>query len=148
MSPHRNLRIERPRGTLTDKVTEALVRLIRSGVYGVRARLPSEKEMADRFGVSRTVVRQALQELELEGVINRQRGKGTFISLPKISEGIVQKLTGFYQDMVERGLKPITKVLHQNVIPANEKVAQFLNISPTENIIDIQRLRFIGEEPI
>jgi GntR family transcriptional regulator len=50
--------------------------------------------------------------------------------------------------MVERGLKPITKVLHQNVSPANEKVAGFLNIKPGEKVIDILRLRFINEEPI
>jgi GntR family transcriptional regulator len=110
--------------------------------------IPGEQDLCEIYRVSRTVVRQALRELELEGVINRRKGKGTFISLPKISEGLVQKLTGFYQDMVERGLKPVTKVLHQNVSPSNEKVAHFLNIKPGEKVIDILRLRFINEEPI
>jgi GntR family transcriptional regulator len=110
--------------------------------------IPSEQSLCDHYQVSRTVVRQALRELEHEGVICRKKGKGTFISLPKISEGLVQKLTGFYQDMVERGLKPVTKVLHQNVVPANEKVANYLNISPGEKVIDIQRLRYVNEEPI
>jgi GntR family transcriptional regulator len=110
--------------------------------------IPGEQDLCERYQVSRTVVRQALKELEYEGVISRQKGKGTFISLPKISEGLVQKLTGFYQDMVERGLKPGTKVLHQDVIPSNDKIARFLNIKPGEKVIDIQRLRFINEEPI
>ena len=110
--------------------------------------IPGEQDLCDLYGVSRTVVRQTLRELELEGLINRRKGKGTFISQPKISEGLVQKLTGFYQDMLERGFKPVTKVLHQHVIPANDKVAGFLNIRPGENVIDIQRLRFINEEPI
>ena len=110
--------------------------------------IPGEQDLCDLYRVSRTVVRQALRDLELEGVINRRKGKGTFIAQPKISEGLVQKLTGFYQDMVERGLKPVTKVLHQNVSPATEKVARFLNIQPGEQVIDIQRLRFINEEPI
>jgi GntR family transcriptional regulator len=110
--------------------------------------IPGEQDLCERYQVSRTVVRQALKELEYEGVISRQKGKGTFISLPKISEGLVQKLTGFYQDMVERGLKPGTKVLHQNVIPSNDKIARFLNIKPGEQVIDIQRLRFINDEPI
>jgi GntR family transcriptional regulator len=110
--------------------------------------IPGEQDLCEHYQVSRTVVRQALREMEYEGVISRQKGKGTFISLPKISEGLVQKLTGFYQDMVERGLKPGTKVLHQNVIPSNDKIARFLNIKPGELVIDIQRLRFINEEPI
>jgi GntR family transcriptional regulator len=110
--------------------------------------IPGEQDLCEHYQVSRTVVRQALRELEYEGVISRQKGKGTFISLPKISEGLVQKLTGFYQDMVERGLNPGTKVLHQNVIPSNDKIARFLNIKTGEKLIDIQRLRFINEEPI
>ena len=80
--------------------------------------IPGEQDLCSLYKVSRTVVRQALQQLELDGEINRRKGKGTFVSLPKISEGLVQKLTGFYQDMVERGLKPVTKVLHQVVVPA------------------------------
>jgi GntR family transcriptional regulator len=110
--------------------------------------IQGEQDLCEVYGVSRTVVRQALRELELEGIINRRKGKGTFISLPKISESLAQKLTGFYQDMVERGLKPVTKVLHQHVSPANENVARFLNIKPGEKVIDIMRLRFINEEPI
>jgi len=110
--------------------------------------IPGEKYLCEHYQVSRTVVRQALREMEFDGVISRQKGKGTFIAPPKISEGLVQKLTGFYQDMVERGLKPVTKVLHQQVIPANEKIAGFLNIKPGEAVVDIQRLRFVGEEPI
>lgn len=110
--------------------------------------IPGEQDLCEIYKISRTVVRQALRELEFEGVISRRKGKGTFISLPKISEGLVQKLTGFYQDMVERGLKPGTKVLHQNVNPSSDKVAHFLNIQPGEKVIDIQRLRFINDEPI
>ena len=90
--------------------------------------IPGEQDLCELYGISRTVVRQALRELELEGVINRRKGKGTFIARPKINEGLVQKLTGFYQDMIERGLNPVTKVLHQRVVPATEKIAEYLNI--------------------
>jgi GntR family transcriptional regulator len=110
--------------------------------------IPGEQDLCEQYQISRTVVRQALRELEIAGVINRRKGKGTFIALPKINEGLVQKLTGFYQDMVERGLKPVTRVLHQNITPANEKVAGFLGIPPGTKIIDIQRLRFINDQPI
>lgn len=121
---------------------------VQSEVWKPGDQIPGEQDLCELYGVSRTVVRQALLELELEGLINRRKGKGTFISLPKISEGLVQKLTGFYQDMVERGLNPVTRVLHQNVVPASEKVARFLDINPGDQVIDILRLRFINDEPI
>lgn len=130
------------------QLMDILKEMVQSGVWEPGDQIPGEQDFCKHYGVSRTVVRQALRELELEGVIDRRRGKGTFIALPKISEGLVQKLTGFYQDMVERGLKPGTKVLHQDVIPSNEKVARFLNIKPGEQVVDILRLRSINEEPI
>lgn len=68
------------------------------------------------FDVSRTVIRQALKELEYEGVITREKGKGTFVDEPRIEQGLIQELTGFYQDMVKRGLTPITKVLEQTLV--------------------------------
>src|SRR3970040_2816569 len=91
--------------------------------------IPGKQELCDTYGVSRTVVRQALRELELSGVITRRKGKGTFIAEPKINEGLIQKLTGFYQDMVERGLQPVTRVLHQRLAPAARQMAEFLDFS-------------------
>ena len=111
-------------------------------------RIPGENELCETYQISRTVVRQALKELEIAGTINRRKGKGTFIAPPKISEGLIQKVTGFYQDMTERGLNPLTKVLHNKVIPCSEKVARFLEIDPGTQVIDVQRLRFVNGEPI
>jgi GntR family transcriptional regulator len=130
------------------QLMDILKQKVQSGTWAPGNQIPGEQDLCELYGVSRTVVRQALLELELEGVINRRKGRGTFIALPKINEGLIQKLTGFYQDMVERGLKPGTKVLHQNVEPASEKVANFLGIKPGDQVIDILRLRYINEEPI
>jgi GntR family transcriptional regulator len=130
------------------QLIELLKEQIHHRVWLPGQQIPGEQDLCETYGISRTVVRQALRELEFEGIINRRKGKGTFIAEPKISEGLVQKLTGFYQDMTERGLKPVTKVLHQEVVKANEKVARFLEIEPGTLVIDIQRLRFINGEPI
>ena len=130
------------------QLMELLKELFRQQKWAPGEQIPGEQSLCETYGISRTVVRQALRELELEGVITRRKGKGTFISEPKISEGLIQKLTGFYQDMVERGLNPVTRVLHQNVVRANEKVARFLNIQPETEVVDIERLRFIDDEPI
>ena len=111
-------------------------------------KIPGEEELCVTYQISRTVVRQALQELEREGVIVRRKGKGTFIAEPKIVEGLVEKLTGFYGDMVDKGLKPQTRVLRQTVIPADEKVAQYLEIPVGTQVVEIYRLRSVNDEPI
>lgn len=110
--------------------------------------IPGEQDLCTQYGISRTVVRQALKSLEDEGVIIRRKGKGTFVAEPKINEGLVSKLTGFYQDMVERGLNPGTRVLHQAIAPATEKTARYLGVEIGASLIVIQRLRFINDEPI
>ncbi len=130
------------------QLIDILKEKVQLGIWTAGDQIPGEQDLCDQYAVSRTVVRQALRELELDGVLNRRKGKGTFISLPKINEGLVQKLTGFYQDMVERGLKPSTKVLHRNISPATETVARFLGITPGDKVIDLFRLRSVNEEPI
>jgi len=121
---------------------------IKRKVWQPGEQIPGEPDLCAEYGISRTVVRQALRELELEGLIIRKKGKGTFVAEPKISESLAQKLTGFYQDMVERGLKPVTQVLRQEVQPASEKVAKHLQIPAGTPVIDIERLRFIDDVPI
>ena len=130
------------------QLIEALKEKISLGEWKVGDQLPSEPELCEIYGVSRTVVRQALREIELESLITRRKGKGTFIAEPKISESLAQKLTGFYQDMVERGLEPVTKVLHHEIVPANEKIADYLEVEPGTLVYEITRLRYVNEEPI
>jgi len=121
---------------------------IQEGVWQPGDQIPSELDLCDRYSISRTVVRQALRDLEVDNIIIKRKGKGTFVAKPKISEGLIQKLTGFYQDMVERGLRPGTRVLHQRIIPATNKIARYLDVPIGTDIVDIRRLRFINDEPI
>ena len=102
--------------------------------------IPGEQELCSLYNVSRTVVRQALGELERSGLISRKKGKGTFVSEPKVEEGLMQNLTGFHQEMAAKGVNTITKVLHHAVTKANSKVAEYLGIPEGTKVIDIQRL--------
>ncbi|MDW8068644.1 MAG: GntR family transcriptional regulator [Anaerolineae bacterium] len=122
--------------------------LIEHGEWKPGDVLPGEPELCHIFGVSRTVIRQALQELTYEGLLVRVRGRGTFVAEPKISESLVQRLTGFYQDMADRGHPPVTQVLKQEIVPASPKIAAYLQVEPGTPLIQLDRLRFVKGEPI
>jgi GntR family transcriptional regulator len=130
------------------QLTSALKERIRLSRWEPGKKIPGEMDLCQEAGVSRTVVRQALRELELGGLIVRRKGKGAFVSEPKINESLVQELTGSFQDMAERGLPSSTRVLHQRVVPCTDKVARYLNVSPGTQVVDIDRLRFVGKAPI
>ncbi len=130
------------------QLEEFLKGQIESGTWKPGQKIPSEAELCETFDVSRTVVRQAVNELVHEGALYRRKGKGTFVAEPKIGESLVQHLTGFYEDMVALGLKPSTKVLEQEVVSAPLKIADALGLEEGEPVVMIDRLRFVDDEPI
>ena len=131
------------------QLRDALEEQIRNGNWKPGDRLPGETELCQMFEISRTVVRQALNEMSYAGLIHREKGRGTFVSEPKISSrSLIQSLDGFYQDMAEKGFSPITHVLEQGIVPSNSKVAGYLKIEPMSPVIKILRLRFIEDDPI
>ena len=120
-------------------------------IHGGRApgeQLPGEPELCRLFNVSRTVIRQALRDLELEGLIVREKGVGTFVAAPKLREGLFGELTGFYSDMAGKGRPPVSQVLTQEVAPASPHVAAYLRLRPGAAVVHIDRLRFVDDEPI
>ncbi|GAB4411357.1 MAG: GntR family transcriptional regulator [Anaerolineae bacterium] len=130
------------------QVRQALQEHLETGTWKPGEQLPSEPELCRLFGVSRPVIRQALNELTQRGLVTRAKGKGTFAAPPKITEALVQKLTGFYQDMVEQGYTPTARVLRQEAIPAGRQVAERLQIPVGTPVVVIERLRFVQDEPI
>jgi DNA-binding FadR family transcriptional regulator len=72
--------------TLADRVTKLLVGQIRRGLYPINARLPTEKFMTEEYGVSRTVVREAISRLKSEGLVETRQGSGTVVLDPKASQ--------------------------------------------------------------
>ncbi len=144
-----NTRIDR-RGPipLYLQVITALQEHLEDGSLTPGDQLPGEGELCQLFDVSRTVIRQALKELEYKGLIVREKGKGTFVAEPKILEGLFQELTGFYEDMAARGHPPVSRVLRGEIEPASRKIADVLSLAPETPVIVIVRLRLIEGEPI
>ncbi len=130
------------------QIKNAIREQIENGLWPPGYKLLGEPELCHLFDVSRTVVRQALGELATEGLITRSRGKGSFVSEPKIGESLVQKLTGFYHDMVDRGYEPQTEVLEQAVVRATKKIANNLQLGMGTQVFKLARKRSINNEPI
>jgi GntR family transcriptional regulator len=110
-------------------------------------RLPGDHELTSTYDVSRTVVRQALSELETEGVIDRIKGRGTYVAQHKTSERLVQSLTGLYEDVAARGSLLRSEVRRLEVVPADEQVARELGLELGASVIVLERLRFVDDEP-
>src|ERR1700757_5530405 len=80
------------------QLEQALITRIADGSLGPGTRLPSEDSLVQEYAVSRTTVRAAIQSLIQRGLVEIQRGKGTFVTLPRITQELTE-LTGFVEDM-------------------------------------------------
>ncbi len=129
------------------QVKNTLEAEIRDGKYGVDERLPSERELCETFGISRMTARQALKELERDGLVFSRVGKGTFVSEPKIDQQL-SNLTGFSQDISNRGARPSSIVLSAQVVPANAHLASILKLLQGAEVVELSRLRLSNELPL
>lgn len=109
--------------------------------------LPSEGDLQAHFGVSRSVVRQALRQLETEGIIYRQKGRGSFVAPPKLRQQI-SSVTSFTDEMRSRGIQPGARVLHQAMVPAGEEAARHLALEAGCPVFFLERVRLADGLPL
>ena len=111
-------------------------------------KLESERELSNRYGLSRTTVRLALQELEKMGYIYRRHGKGTYVSdLSKKAKNITSAYS-FTEQMKALGKQPKTVILEFETIEANKYFANKLQVSLGEPLYKMKRLRLADDEPM
>ncbi len=130
------------------QLKQYIIKEIESGRWVPGQQVLPEIKVCEMFDISRTVIRQAYQELVNEGYLIKKKAKGTFIAEPKISENLVQSLRGFFEDMTSRGYKVKNDVLVQEKIKPSKKVAENLGLDMDEEVITIVRVRKINDEPI
>jgi GntR family transcriptional regulator len=109
--------------------------------------LPNEAKLAERFGVSKITVRQALQELADLGYIRRDHGRGTFVERRKFDEG-PRELTSFTEEMRQHLLVAKSRILSQIAMEAEAKVADALHVPLRSPIFVLKRVRLAGGEPM
>ncbi len=129
------------------QLKEFLKESIEKGEWLPGQLIPSERELSERFGISRMTVRQAVTDLVRDGYLKRQRGKGTFVAEKKIERSL-GLVTGFTEEMLLRGHVPGTEVKGFAVLPADPEMAQLLQIEEGASIYEIKRLRLADGIPM
>jgi GntR family transcriptional regulator len=110
--------------------------------------LPSEAQLCQRYGVSRTVVRQALAELENERLVLKVKGNGTFVTGRKLETGFIQHSFGFYESMRAAGHDVKSTVLAFRTEPCGVEVARQLELAVGSEIVRLDRVRSVDGRPV
>lgn len=119
---------------------------IQQQYYAVDQKIPSERTLSEEFNLSRMTVSKAINNLVLEGILYRKRGQGTFVSTPKME--FFPGLISFTDIILQKGMQPSSKVINQEIITADEYIADKLQIAEGEKVFYIQRLRLADQKII
>ena len=122
------------------QLKKQLLREIQEGRWQPKEAIPSERELIDAYGVSRTTVRQALADLVTEGVLYRQQGRGTFVAPAKPIINSLSSLIGHVEELQDRGLQPLVCVGRIAVEVPPEAGAKALRLKEDELAQVIHRL--------
>ncbi len=108
---------------------------------------PTEAELLETYQVSRATVRQALEMLVSDGLIFRQRGRGTFVSRPTVEKEL-NRIVSFTEDMERLGFTARTQILDAQLQPADDSLAATLDVAVGDEVAYLKRLRLADDEPM
>jgi GntR family transcriptional regulator len=136
--------VRRGSAPLYAQVREALREEI-SGMEPGEA-IATEAALEERFGVSRITIRKALDDLEGEGLVVRQQGRGTFVRQPKLTHELTA-ITSWTEQLRALGYEPHTSNVECETVPAPKRIAAMLEVGD-EPLVRLSRLRLADDEPV
>ena len=136
-----------PNAPLHAQIKNALRARILDRTWAPLSQLPSESELGTTFGVSRITVRQALADLQREGLIYTLQGKGSFVTRPKAFQN-VSSLMGFAESMSAMGHEVLNRLLGLRFVAADVQVAERLQLAEGAAVAEIRRVRLLDREPV
>lgn len=128
------------------KIKQSICEQIKSGKYPPGGRIPTEREMCEIYGVSRITIRRALGELEDDGILIREQGRGTFVRHEKIEQPLTS-LYSFTEELRKQNITPGTRVLSYTQMPSPNSLMRNLDVSTNELVSVIVRLYLANEVP-
>lgn len=129
------------------QVEQDMRKLIETGVWQAGQQLPSEMELCTLYGVSRTTLRQAISVLVDEGLIVRERGRGSFVRASMVTAG-ARGLTSFSDEMAALGMKAGARLLSVQEMAAPAEIARRLRIEAGAPLVVVRRVRYANEMPL
>jgi DNA-binding transcriptional regulator YhcF (GntR family) len=129
------------------QIQRALMEKIQSGELCEGDPLASEEELSRNYQVSRMTARQALHGLKTNGYAFSEKGRGTFVTRPKLEKNIMH-LQGFTEDMRQRGMKASSRLLDQSVVAVNDDLGEKLRLNPGDDVFRLRRLRLADNIPM
>lgn len=126
------------------QLAELLTRRIAGDVWAPGFKLPPEPAISEALGLSRATVRQALGRLEQQGLIVRQKGRGTFVASSEPRSWLLQSTDGFFEDEAQRQGRTVTStVLRQDVEPLPPWACDALRVESGHEGLTVERLRSV-----
>ena len=110
--------------------------------------LPAENDLCKMLNISRPTIRQAFSELVYEGYLSRYKGKGTFVSTPKVDDRFFRKLATYHEEMLEKGYNPKTEVLKLEMLSGPHEANERLSIPLNAPLVHLSRVRSVDDVPL
>lgn len=114
---------------------------ILSNEYAPGDSIPSEAQLQKMYNVSRITARQAIAQLESEGLVERARGKGTRVVYQNKIEETLNGIKSFTNEMLERGIEPGTRYSHIELVKADKQIAQVFQCEVGDEVYKLSRVR-------